>query len=79
LSPKKTKRIFTIPGNDGPLGTPKTVKYLIDETKKRFKERHKLESNDISDLYRNGEQLFQRDPLKHILESDAVVTTINEP
>jgi hypothetical protein len=70
-TPKKSRKHFTIPYNDGPMGTPKTVRWLLDETNIRYKERHKTSSSSIKQLWFDGEELCPRDALKLILDPDS--------
>jgi hypothetical protein len=66
-TPKKSTRTFTIPYSDGPFGTPKTVAWLLQETKLRYEERHK-HAVDFAEIILDDEPLCPRDALKHILE-----------
>jgi hypothetical protein len=74
-TPKKSRRSFLIPYNDGPAGTPKTVRWLIDETNLRYRERHNATNSPIKQLLLDGEELCLRDPLRHILDPNANLTS----
>ena len=66
-----------IPGNDGPNGTPKLIKYLPEEYKRRYKERHGTEV-ECDEVYFENEILCPRDSLKHVLENNETVTVFKK-
>jgi hypothetical protein len=76
-TPKKTTRTMLIPGNDGPNGTPKLIKYLPEEYKRRYKERHGTEV-ECDEVYFENEILCPRDSLKHVLENNETVTVFKK-
>jgi hypothetical protein len=70
-TPKKSQRSFMVPYSDGPMGTPKTGRWLLHEVNLRYQERHHTDSSPINQLLLEGEELCLRDVLKHVLEPDA--------
>ena len=65
-----------IPYPDGPAGTPKTVRWLLNETRLRYLETHNSDPTEIIALEHDGEILCPRDALSFILDDGDVVQTV---
>ena len=73
---KSHSAFFSIPYEDGPTGTPRTVRWLLKEARSRYSDIYDVDPNDISSLELKGEPLCTRDVLLHVLEDNDVVKIV---
>ena len=73
---KSRSAFFSIPYEDGPTGTPRTVRWLLKEARSRYSDMYDADPNDISRLELKGEPLCTRDVLLHVLEDSEVVKIV---
>ncbi|KAJ3276068.1 hypothetical protein HDV01_006238 [Terramyces sp. JEL0728] len=75
-TPKKSNSKFTIPYYNGPNGTPKTFKWLLDETRRRYIDRHDVPGRIDKLVNEEGEVLCSWDVIEHMVEENEKVKAI---
>jgi hypothetical protein len=72
-TPKKSKSSFQIKYMDGPCGTPKTIRWLLNRTKEKYNRKYQTAQN-FENIFYEDEPLCMRDPIEIILNDNDVVS-----
>ncbi|KAJ3322613.1 hypothetical protein HDV06_002827 [Boothiomyces sp. JEL0866] len=75
-TPKKSHSKFTIPYYNGPNGTPKTFKWLLEETRRRYIDRHDVPGKIEKLVNQEGEVMCSWDVIEHMIEENEKVRAI---
>lgn len=75
-TPTKSKSKFTIPYYNGPNGTPKTFKWLLEETRRRYIDRHDVPGKIDRLVNEEGEVLCSWDAIEHMIDENEKVRAI---